>query len=121
MASAYPGTQIDTKINYLVDLANQAYINSKLIPDLRIVKTQQVSYTDGGLVLTAINELIDGTGVFSNVANWRDTYGADVVTLLRKHQTSNDSCAWRRCWLPIISVRFFLLPHMHFPWCRKDQ
>ncbi len=96
MATTYPGTLIDTLINYLVDLANQAYINSQINTRLRIVKTQQVSYTDGDSLVTAIVELTDGTGVFSNVATWRNTYGADVVTLLRKYQDSNDSCgvAW---------------------------
>ena len=96
MASAYPGTQIDTKINNLVDLANQAYINSQINTRLRIVKTQQVSYSDDGSTSTALDELTDGTGVFSNVATWRNEYGADVVTLLRKFQISSDSCglAW---------------------------
>ena len=94
MASAYPGTQIDTKINHLVDLANQAYTNSQINTRLRIVKTQQVSYTDDYSLLDALNELGYGAGVFSNVATWRNTYGADVVTLLRKYQTTNDACGW---------------------------
>lgn len=96
MATAYPGARIDTKINYLVDLANQAYINSEINTRLRIVKTQQVSYADGGSLDTNLYELTFGTGVFFNVPNWRNTYGADVVTLLRKFQVSDDFCgsAW---------------------------
>ena len=67
MASAYPGTQIDTKINYLVDLANQAYTNSQINTKLRIVKTQQISYPDGGSVNTALDELTN----FVTWKNWR--------------------------------------------------
>ncbi len=92
MAAAYPDNQINTKINSLVDLANQAYTNSQVDTRLNIVKTQQISYTDGGSLNTALTELINGAGVFSDVAALRDQYAADTVVLLRKYQTSNDSC-----------------------------
>ena len=47
------------------------------------------------LIIPLLHELKNGTGVFSNVATWRNTYGADVVSLLRKYQTSNEnSCGW---------------------------
>jgi len=92
MAAAYPGNQIITKINELVDLTNQAYTNSQVNTMLNVVKTQQVSYADGGSLNTALTELIDGTGVFSNLATLRNQYAADIVALLRKYQTSNNSC-----------------------------
>ncbi len=92
MAAAYPGSQVITKINALVDLANQAYTNSQVNTRLNLVNIQQISYTDGGSLNTALTELIDGTGVFSSVADLRDQYASDIVALIRKYQTSNNSC-----------------------------
>ncbi len=91
MAAAYPGNQITTRINHLVDLANTAYTDSQIKMRLNVVGTIQVSYTDGGSLNTAIDDLRCGTGVFANVANLRNQRYADVVVLLRRYVSSNNN------------------------------
>lgn len=63
---------------------NQAATNSNVNLTFRLVHTADISYTyNRNLGLdTALNSLQSGTGNFSVVHQWRDTYGADLVALL---------------------------------------
>lgn len=87
-----------TKINQLVALANQAYINSNVDVQLRVVHTQQVSYSETTSNSTALDALTDGTDpALSSIASLRTQKGADLVALIRPYSdTNHGSCgvAW---------------------------
>lgn len=72
-----------TRIDQLVALANQAYVDSGVNIQLRTVSAQQISYSDQTLNTTALNLLTTSSGAFSTVAALRKQYGADLVTLIR--------------------------------------
>ena len=71
-------TQIQGMIQAAVDQANTAFINSSMIVRFFLVHTAEVAYSDSG------NIDDDLTWVTSNstVASWRNTYGADMVSLI---------------------------------------
>jgi hypothetical protein len=72
-----------TRIDQLVALANQAYVDSGMSVQLRAVGVEQVSYSDQTTNSTALGLLTNSSGAFSNVAALRKQYGADLVTLIR--------------------------------------
>ena len=86
MASAHPGGQIHTRMQYLIDQANVSYSNSLIATRLRLVHSAQVAYPDDspGGMSEALNAVRDNVGVFAGVEADRTTYGADQVTLLRQ-------------------------------------
>jgi hypothetical protein len=98
MAAAYPGAQIDTKIQNLIDVANNAFVNSNIDTQFRLVHSAEVSYPDDspGGMSEALNDLTDPdlSGVFSGVDDQRTTYGADQVTLLRRYVDEGCGIAW---------------------------
>jgi hypothetical protein len=95
-------SQAQTRINNLVDVTNQAYINSQIDARIRLVHAMQVNYpdnTDNGDAL----EKLTGTRTtpvdpaFNALRAARDQYGADLVSLVRKYdrQTQNGcGIAW---------------------------
>ena len=87
MANAYPGSQIDTRIQYLIDLANLSYSNSNINTELNLVYSFMVNYLDDspGGMNEALVDLRSNSGVFANVEMLRTTYSADQVTLLRQY------------------------------------
>jgi hypothetical protein len=86
MAMAYPGTLIDTRIQYLIDLSNASFANSNIDTAFNLVYSQEVIYPDDspGDMGEALNDLRGNNGVFIDVENLRTIYGADQVTLLRR-------------------------------------
>lgn len=108
-------SQANTRLNFLVDVTNQAYVNSQIDAQVRLVHTIQVSYpdaTDNGLALEELTgyrsakpdatpatpaEFTTPAAAFSELRAARDQYGADVVSLVRKFNTpENKGCgiAW---------------------------
>jgi hypothetical protein len=92
MAGAHPGSQIDTRMQYLIDQANVSYVNSQISTELRLVHSAQVTYTDDSPGATAfdglsaaLNDVRNNVGVFAGVEALRTTHGADQVTLLRRY------------------------------------
>lgn len=95
-----------TRLNFLVDFANAAYTNSQLSGRVRLVATVPVNYPDN----TDNNDTLEKlTGfqapstqttpdpAFNALRAARETYGADLVSLVRKFQTpENGGCgvAW---------------------------
>lgn len=73
---------IDAEILAAVEQTNTAYANSEILQRLRLVHTQQVAYQEIGqmwLDLFLVNFPFDG--VMDEVWDWRDQYGADLVSL----------------------------------------
>jgi len=85
------------RIDFLVALANQAYVDSEIAITLRLLQATQINgvadNTDNDTELVAIT---DGTGVYSGVQALRDAIGADMVTLIRPFLETQVNCgnAW---------------------------
>jgi hypothetical protein len=94
-----------TRLNFLIEVGNQAFTNSLINGYLRIVNTLQVNYADDTANQTALGQLTghNGTSAITvpaalvPIRTARDQYGADLAVLVRKFQTpENDGCgiAW---------------------------
>jgi hypothetical protein len=95
-----------TRLNYLVDVANAAYANSKVSAQVRLVMAMQVSYTDTNSNDTALEQLSgykSGSGpvtpdaAFDALRAAREQYGADLVSLVRDfYEPEHGGCgiAW---------------------------
>jgi hypothetical protein len=94
------------RINNLVDIANQAYVDSKINQSIRLVNAVEVNYPDNTSNDSALDDI---TGYDSNgnpvpvppslqqIASLRAQYGADLVSLVRKYDNAtNGGCglAW---------------------------
>jgi peptidyl-Asp metalloendopeptidase len=88
----------NTRLSNLVAITNQGYVNSLVTPRIRLVRTVQVSYTDTNSNETAL-EAVTGytcttTGCTTQAVptelvplrTARDTYGGDLVSLIRPFQ-----------------------------------
>ena len=99
-------SQAMTRIHYLVDVVNQAYVNSQVAAKVRLVHAMRVDYPDNTKNQTALEELtgfkapstqIAPSLAFSQLRAAREQFGADLVSLVRKfHTPENDGCgiAW---------------------------
>lgn len=92
LAARYPGTAVETRVNHLAALANQAFATSNVAAALRVVGVERVDYRDDNSNQVAIDDvrkavLPDGNPVVGllNVPGLRTSRGADLVTLLRPH------------------------------------
>ncbi|GGD34283.1 hypothetical protein GCM10007235_02650 [Pseudoxanthomonas indica] len=83
-----------TRIASLVATGNEALRNSKVNGYIRLVHAMEVAYTETNSNQTALQELTGSNGVspvtipaaLAPLRTARDTYGADVVLLMRKFQ-----------------------------------
>lgn len=114
-------SQAVTRLNHLVDITNQAYIDSKIDGEVRLVRAVQVDYPDATSNQTALFELTGVSCTTSNAGSVRlpdrgltcttaarpvaleplvtarEQYGADLVSLVRMFtMPENGSCgvAW---------------------------
>lgn len=99
-------SQAVTRLNNMVEIANQAYANSQVDAAIRMVHALQVNYPDNSANQAALENLTgyrSGAGqipvdpAFAALRAARDQYGGDLVTLVRKFETpENDGCgiAW---------------------------
>jgi peptidyl-Asp metalloendopeptidase len=70
--------QIQAVIQAAVDKANTAFINSQVNAHYNLVHTEQVNHNDAGNIDTDLNWVTYD----SSVANMRNQYGADMVSLI---------------------------------------
>lgn len=87
---------VQTRMDNLVAIANQAYIDSEVAIRLRLVRIEPVNYDDTSAIDTTLDALTDASNAaFANVPALRDTYGADLVTLVRRYLGADDcGIAW---------------------------
>ena len=94
-----------TRLVYLIQVGNQAFVNSNVNGYLRIVNAVQVSYTNTSTNQSALSELTGSNGQsavtvpasLAPLRTARDQYGADIAILVRKFNTpENEGCgiAW---------------------------
>ena len=89
-----------TRIQNLVDITNQAYLDSGVNQQIRLVYTTAVSYPDNTANQSALDEItgIDEHGnsvsipaSLANIASLRAQYGADLVVMMRSYDNSTQS------------------------------
>jgi hypothetical protein len=96
---------VQSRLNTLFAFANTAYVNSDVAITLRLVGTQQVSYSDTSpdhdIALYEITGSNGGGSIpiptaLSSIAGLRNTYGADLVAFVRSYNPSVSGCgvAW---------------------------
>lgn len=91
-AALYP-YGVQTRINQLISVANQIYVDSGVKITLRPVYHGQVSYSDSADMDTALDDLIaKSDSAFAKVDSLRETYGADLVMLFRPSQPGEGRC-----------------------------
>lgn len=82
-AAAGGATAIQNLIALGVSETNQAYANSNVVPRLRLVHTEEISYTESSDIQTDVNRLRGQTdGFMDSVHALRNTYQADLVMLV---------------------------------------
>ena len=88
------GAGLSVRLDNLVAISNQAYIDSGISIKIRMVAAKQLAYTDANNNNTALNDLLNGQlEPFKTVKTLRDSVGADVVTLIRPFNASKQvSC-----------------------------
>ena len=83
-----------TRINNLIAITNQAYVDSQVLIALRLVHAIQVNYPDNTQMTAALQDLRNGNGavVSSLRGELRDRYGADLTVLLRQYNLNMGGC-----------------------------
>ncbi len=93
IVDTFPGDMTQTLMEYIVFKANQTFFDSGINMRLRLVHSQFVDYPNPSSIV-ALNQLRDALDnsaststepSLANVASLRDTFGADVVSMIRTH------------------------------------
>ena len=99
-------SQAVTRLYNMIEITNQAYVNSQVGARVRLVHALQVSYPDSTSNQSALEALTGFRApntrttpdpAFAALRSARDQYGADLVSLVRDFNTpENDGCgiAW---------------------------
>ncbi len=90
MVTRYPGSLIETRLNHLVAIANQAMVDSQVPIAVRLVHHRLVDYTrntNNSATLQDLRAAAAGTPVpgFAGLDTIRATYGADIVAFTWPH------------------------------------
>jgi len=89
--------QAQTRINHLAALTNQAFLDSKINAQIRVVHLQTVDYTETNANGQALSDLSAAKPPFDKIPALREKYGADLVAYLRPlHADTQGGCgiAW---------------------------
>jgi hypothetical protein len=89
-AAAGGTAQIHGRIQAAVDQANTAFINSNMIVRFFLAHTAEVAYNDSGNIETDLNWVTSN----STVASWRNTYAADMVSLITNNGGGYCGIGW---------------------------
>ncbi len=93
------GDNMQGRVQHLIDLTNNAYQNSQVDLELRLVYSAPVSYDDSIDIGDALNAVTNGDDVFAEVEALRTQYGADQVTLLRNLSTGGQFITCGIAWI----------------------
>lgn len=90
MLERYPGSLIDTRLNHLLAIANQAMADSEVPIVVRLVHHRQIPYpaqAENRMTLFQLRDAMRGEAVpaFEGVREARDQFGADIVALTWPH------------------------------------
>jgi peptidyl-Asp metalloendopeptidase len=82
-AAAGGTTAMQAHVNLMISQTNTAYANSNITTRLRLVRTDEVSYTESGDMRLDLNRITNcSDGFMDIVCTWRNTYAADLVALI---------------------------------------
>ena len=88
-------TQMQQLVQLGVAETNAGYANSGVVQRVRLVYSGEVNYTEAADFSTDLNRLSNsGDGYLDEVANLRNTYGADLVSLWRAPNSQVCGLAW---------------------------
>ncbi len=79
-------------IEQAIEKANEAYVNSDVKQQLRLVHTAQVNYTESDFYTDLDNLTYTNNGVMDEIHILRDEYGADLVSLWRTDDYNQQWC-----------------------------
>ncbi|QKK02499.1 MAG: hypothetical protein HND55_07495 [Pseudomonadota bacterium] len=90
MQARYPGNQLETRLNHLLAIANQALVDSQVPAAVRLVHHQRTSYSRSQNNREALQDLaraLSGESIpgLSGLAGTRQSQGADLVVLTWPH------------------------------------
>lgn len=102
---AYPGSQLNAQINFLIGVFNTTNDNSGLKLEAKLAKKKKVNYTDEGSLNTALDDFTNNRGKFKRVEKWRNRFKADLAILLRVFGPTNSFCGLAWLW-PDIARNF---------------
>jgi hypothetical protein len=89
-AAAGGTAAMQAHVNLMISQTNTAYANSNITTRLRLVYTDEVSYTEANNLGTDLSRLQNcADGYMDIVCTWRDTYAADLVHLI---MVGTDAC-----------------------------
>lgn len=89
----YPGEMSFILMNHLVEKANQAFVDSDVSVQLRLVRSELVNYTKPSSSV-ALNDMVAALddepstvtdSSLTSIARWRNQSGADLVAMIRTH------------------------------------
>ncbi len=89
-AAAGGTAQIQGQIQAAVDQANTAFINSNMIARYFLSHTEEIAYNDSGNIETDLNWVTSN----STVASLRNTYSADMVSLITSNGGGYCGIGW---------------------------
>jgi hypothetical protein len=89
-AAAGGAAQIHGRIQAAVDQANSAFINSQMMVRFFLVHAAEVAYNDSGNMESDLNWVTSN----STVASWRNTHGADMVSLITSNGAGYCGIGW---------------------------
>ncbi|MCD0279734.1 hypothetical protein JWH04_12430 [Xanthomonas melonis] len=81
-----------TRVRQLIALANAAFDNSHINAQIRLTRAVRVFYPLQNTNSDALYALATGATLLAEFKRMRDTYGADLVTLLRPFSVSQGGC-----------------------------
>lgn len=92
--AARHGANLQTRLDYLIAFTNQVLLDSGVDITVRLVHSRRVSYGDAINASDLVSQLVNGTHPeLSPLGSLRNSYGADLVMLLRPFSYPNDvSC-----------------------------
>ncbi|WP_198265407.1 reprolysin-like metallopeptidase [sulfur-oxidizing endosymbiont of Gigantopelta aegis] len=80
---------ISTRLDHLVSIANQAYSDSQVAMQIRLVGTQQITYNNNIDNNNALDDLTNNTIPGTDIFALRNQLGADLVILVRPYSNTN--------------------------------
>ena len=89
-AAAGGTTQINGQIQAAVDQANSAFVNSSMVARFNLARTEEAAYNDTGDMNADLNWVTGNAGV----ASLRNTYAADMVSLIVENGGAYCGIGW---------------------------
>ena len=90
MVQRYPGPLIETRLNHLIAIANQAMVDSRVPVGVRLVHHHQVNYnrnSNNNATLMDLRSAVSGENIpgLEGLQALRQTHGADIVAFTWPH------------------------------------